>query len=1003
MKKRLIVGLLVMTMFVTLIPTTMLAQEKISVEDTTEGTVEVADAGQNNLADFDLNVYKANLSLKEGNNPINNGVIPYYQCVERQRETSHPSRILLSELNSSEQFLMQLTAWDLLTMDPSKFADDALEEKDNYTGVLLAMLNIATSNDKAVEFASSKWSSNAMTGTSWILEYLQDNYNITMTVNEYKNCKISDIPKNELSTAYQQLMKNKYNVTLATSKIESAVGLLIDGASTGEEVINDMTSWCTMYQMETEIFDVLREMKANTNNTTLQYALDQIIACEDDQVASIATAFKEAYTDEFQMLYRNLVGGMWSGIAKASPAGTLYIAQKTAQGICDLCLSTDEISEQYWKMTALCKVEDALYTSVGTLGKTYAADKTTENAKAYNQAVELYFNIYGESCDYAKEFADIVYKKSLVQAFQEKGKYQEFVDAVTSMKSIGASNYEALKENYIYFLEEDYPEIYKQMKESQGEFTYGGEVSYDKVPVTGITVEKDTLEWGTNDLFLSIPYTISPSNATCTAVTYSSSDENIVRIKKNGDCSVMNPGTAVLTVTTVDGGYQAQVTINAVKDHGKDGFQLTTAETNLDAGTCGENATWKLSNGTLYITGQGKMDDWKCSDNGFEITPWEAKREEIKKIIISDGITNIGESAFCGCSSLRSLQDVSIPSSVTNIGAGAFADCDKLEYVELPEGVKSVENGYTFSYCDNLKKVVIPNSVEQIGRKAFRDCGKLEDVVMPDGIKHIDEKAFSECDALESVTMPNNVKSIGEEAFSYSGLKKIRIPNSVTDMGYSVFRHCTKLEDVKISNRLTIINSGLFENCYSLKNITIPDGVTSIGGEAFFVCEKLESATIPRSVTSIGAGAFRKCDKFKDLYYKGTKAEWDRIDINPNESLWLEKVTVHYMGKDDAVKPIVISQVKNLKVKNIKGKKLKVTWSKNAKATGYQLQYSLKSSFPKNGRTNKWITSNKTTRTTLSKLKKNKKYYVRMRCYVTQNGKKTYSKWTTSGRVTVKK
>ena len=111
-------------------------------------------------------------------------------------------------------------------------------------------------------------------------------------------------------------------------------------------------------------------------------------------------------------------------------------------------------------------------------------------------------------------------------------------------------------------------------------------------------------------------------------------------------------------------------------------------------------------------------------------------------------------------------------------------------------------------------------------------------------------------------------------------------------------------------------------------------------------------------------------------------------------------------GYNKATKKIVITvnppKVSISKVTNVKGLKMKVTWGKNTAVTGYEVQYSTDKNFKKNVKTVK-ITKNSSTATTIAKLSKNKKYYVRIRSYKTVSGVKYYSGWSSSKNITIKK
>ena len=100
------------------------------------------------------------------------------------------------------------------------------------------------------------------------------------------------------------------------------------------------------------------------------------------------------------------------------------------------------------------------------------------------------------------------------------------------------------------------------------------------------------------------------------------------------------------------------------------------------SGVCGENLTWEYGNGILYIHGTGAMSDY----DKFKLpTPWLDIKEKIAKVIIEDGCTSIGDSAFEECNALSSI---TIPDSVTTIGYCAFVGCTNLKKLKIPDNVE---------------------------------------------------------------------------------------------------------------------------------------------------------------------------------------------------------------------------------------------------------------------------------------------------------------------------
>ena len=149
------------------------------------------------------------------------------------------------------------------------------------------------------------------------------------------------------------------------------------------------------------------------------------------------------------------------------------------------------------------------------------------------------------------------------------------------------------------------------------------------------------------------------------------------------------------------------------------------------SGSCGPNLKWHLTDdGVLTITGNGEMDDY------YIFSPW--RDSDVKRIIIGNRVTTIGQTAFSGCSSLTS---VTIPNSVTKIGQAAFDGCRSLTSVTIPNSVTKISDN-TFSDCSSLTSVTIPNSVTTIGSEAFSGCTNLQKVHIGNSVKTIGEYAF---------------------------------------------------------------------------------------------------------------------------------------------------------------------------------------------------------------------------------------------------------------------
>lgn len=364
------------------------------------------------------------------------------------------------------------------------------------------------------------------------------------------------------------------------------------------------------------------------------------------------------------------------------------------------------------------------------------------------------------------------------------------------------------------------------------------------------------------------------------------------------------------------------------------------------------SVTWELdSEGQLTISGTGAMADYQGMSRTVAdayqrgSTPLRSYRDRILNVVVSDGITSIGNGIFCG---LKNLSSVSLPDSVTSIGDYAFMNCVVLPSINIPESVTRI-GSEAFLYCYALTNVSIPDNVTNIGNSAFEGCRALTSINIPEGVTsiayctfefctslpsisipdsvtYIGSYAFHGCVGLTSVTLPNSVTSIGDSAFaSCIGLTSVTIPDSVTSIGNSAFGSCDGLTSVTIGKGVTS-SGGAFNGCSNLTNAVIADGATCIAESMFFGTgltnviipnsvtriEKkafngstsLKSIIIPSSVTFIGADAFNyesskgvQSTFLSDVYYCGSQEQWNNIEFGESSYGYSDKfetVNIHY-------------------------------------------------------------------------------------------------------------
>jgi len=225
--------------------------------------------------------------------------------------------------------------------------------------------------------------------------------------------------------------------------------------------------------------------------------------------------------------------------------------------------------------------------------------------------------------------------------------------------------------------------------------------------------------------------------------------------------------------------------------------------------------------------------------------------------VIPAGVTNIGDGAFSGCSTLTSI-DVETGNNNYSSDGGVLYNKNKNTLILCPGGKKSyvIPTGVTsigdgaFSNCKALTSVTIPVGVTNIGDGAFSGCSALTSITIPVGVKSIGTDVFNNCSGLTSVTIPNTVTTIGDWAFLGCGISSITIPESVISIGFDAFAG-SNLTFIVIPNSVKSLDDYAFEACEKLTSVTIGSGVTSIGGWAFIGCSSLSSITclVPNPAT----------------------------------------------------------------------------------------------------------------------------------------------------------
>lgn len=424
--------------------------------------------------------------------------------------------------------------------------------------------------------------------------------------------------------------------------------------------------------------------------------------------------------------------------------------------------------------------------------------------------------------------------------------------------------------------------------------------------------------------------------------------------------------------------------------------------------TFGENVTRIPA--YLFATGReiGKLDycfitEVNISDSVKEIGKYAFYNcFALKNVTIGDGVTDIEEYSFANCTT---LQAATMGKKVNVIGKSAFSGCEKLSQLDLNDSLATISE-YAFEGCA-MEEVILPTSLKSLNRGAFKNCTSLSDMTIQSNL----------ADCSEHSTAPDKISGLDSNAYSVfygTGTNThsftVTFTNGVTkvpaylfatgyDEGQNVYCHIT---DVKIPDSVTEIGDGAFYNCYDLKTLRIGSGIKTIGEKMFTSSPDLTIYGYTNSVAETCASEYRipfvsvgavQPTAFENSGNSGSSGNGNTTTSSGSgTSTSGSKKTSSTSGKNSSRSSASLSRPFISKVKNKKKRKVVLKWSKNRSASGYQIQYSKKSSF-KNKKT-KTIKSSSKGKITLKKLKKGKTYYIRVRSYKTVAGKKTYSSWS---------
>ena len=392
--------------------------------------------------------------------------------------------------------------------------------------------------------------------------------------------------------------------------------------------------------------------------------------------------------------------------------------------------------------------------------------------------------------------------------------------------------------------------------------------------------------------YFSVTFTAPPANAatvTLSKLTRLVIDENGYPVgTKGGTQDYSGNGwkfeKSNKTLTLESGSYDFSGEENALRPLNPDVQLVVEPGAKLTGGAAGDGSgvTWQLTENTddsstytLKISGSGAMEDFPFGS----YQPWYSFHDQITSVVVSPGVTSIGQCAF---SRFAKLTHVDIADSVISIGWDAFYYCSSLTNITIPQSVTYI-GPLAFFHCTNLSSITLSNNITSIGSSAFEDCTNLTSITIPGSVTSIGLAAFCNCTKLTSITIPDSVTTIDLEAFkNCSSLTSITIPSSVTSIGSNVFTGCTSLNDIRYSGTSESVISALSDYVPTLVTFDYGDKVPEAERMIKVFVKTGGTLTAPTTIPTVSGYEFKGWLTKDDEPYDFTGAPTGRFTLYAN-------------------------------------------------------------------------------------------------------------------------
>ena len=298
-------------------------------------------------------------------------------------------------------------------------------------------------------------------------------------------------------------------------------------------------------------------------------------------------------------------------------------------------------------------------------------------------------------------------------------------------------------------------------------------------------------------------------------------------------------------------------------------------------GSCGEAVTWELKDGILTISGTGEITS----------NPWIERKEEIREVIIEEGVTTICDEAFKDCSN---MYGATVAASVTKVGRLAFSTGNVLEAFFKGDAPELHNHWYAetgnglgpHAFIHYPKGNVTWENMEKRARTMLRAVSYEPIGTCGSNLTYTIDGTTLTISGTGAMDPFDNDAMAPWTAYSLR-IKKVVMEEGLTTISWSAFGYFHALEFVEFPDTVTSIDPTAFSNCEKLKAVELPEELTYLGDGAFRNCKSLTQIHIYGKVNEIGIEAFAGCDSLKEVWFHADAPKWmdmifgfeDRYDL----------------------------------------------------------------------------------------------------------------------------